>query len=205
MTLTHPVCRLADGKVYLGDYLLARLAQLDVKLMFGVPGDFNLTFLDLVEGSKDIEWLGCCNELNAAYACDGYARIKQDQASKSQVDGKTKTQGGVRGLSALLTTFGVGELSAINGIAGAYSERVPILHIVGVPSTKLQNKGALLHHTLGDGKFNPYEIAARNFSTAQAFLRGPENAAEEIDRVLRVAIDTAKPTCELRCCDGLTV
>lgn len=38
------------------------------------------------------------------------------------------------------------------GTAGAFSERVPVLHIVGVPSTKLQKSGALLHHTLGDGR-----------------------------------------------------
>ena len=100
----------------------------------------------------------------------------------------------MRGLSALLTTFGVGELSAINGIAGAYSERVPILHIVGVPSTKLQSEGALLHHTLGDGQFNAYETATRPFTKAQAFLRGPRDAAQEIDRVLKVALETAHPT-----------
>lgn len=40
-------------------------------------GDFNLTFLDLVEDHKTIEWVGCCNELNASYAADGYARVKQ--------------------------------------------------------------------------------------------------------------------------------
>lgn len=133
-------------------------------------------------------------QLNAAYAADGYSRIKQNQLNSFTADGKHKTQGGVRGLSALLTTFGVGELSAINGIAGAYSERVPIIHIVGVPSTKLQGKGALLHHTLGDGAFNAYETATRPFTKAQAFLRGPRDAAQEIDRVLKVAIETAHPT-----------
>lgn len=46
-------------------------------------------------------------------------------------------------------TFGVGELSAINGIAGSYSERIPIVHLVGVPSTKLQSRSLMLHHTLG--------------------------------------------------------
>lgn len=39
---------------------------------------------------------------------------------------------------------------------GAYSERVPVVHIVGVPSTVLQKEGKLLHHTLGDGrKYHP--------------------------------------------------
>jgi hypothetical protein len=35
----------------------------------------------------------------------------------------------VNGISALVTTFGVGELSALNAIAGAYSEFVPVVHI----------------------------------------------------------------------------
>lgn len=91
---------------------------------------FNLTFLDLVEEHKDVQWVGNCNELNAAYAADGYARVKQAQLNArhegDQVnstpgrahdkEGHNKSQGGVRGLGALLTTFGVGELSAVNGI-----------------------------------------------------------------------------------------
>ena len=34
-----------------------------------------------------------------------------------------------------MTTFGVGELSAINAIAGSFAEYVPVVHIVGAPST----------------------------------------------------------------------
>jgi len=54
----------------------------------------------------------------------------------------------------MVTTFGVGELSTLNAIAGAYSEYVPIIHIVGTPSTLSQRDGMLLHHTLGNGDFN---------------------------------------------------
>lgn len=74
------------------------------------------------------------NELNAAYAADGYARVN--------------------GMSAMVTTFGVGELSAINGQAGSYAEYVPVVHIVGTPSTLSQKDGMLLHHTLCNGDFN---------------------------------------------------
>ncbi|GAA5869231.1 hypothetical protein JCM16303_000400 [Sporobolomyces ruberrimus] len=198
---------LKDGQTYFSTYLLDRLAQLGVKPMFGVPGDFNLVFLDEVEKHDKIEWLGCCNELNAAYASDGYARVKQSQLNrihegrqasstpgeKNGADNENKTQGGVKGLAALLTTFGVGELSAVNGIAGAYSERVPIIHIVGVPSTKLQKNKALLHHTLGDGKFNVFEEASRGITCAQAFLSSADNAAQELDRILLQALETARP------------
>lgn len=112
---------------------------------------------------------------------------------KNGNDDENKTQGGVKGLAALLTTFGVGELSAVNGVAGAYSERVPVIHIVGVPSTKLQKNHALLHHTLGDGKFNVFEEASKGISCAQAFLSSGDNAAQEIDRILLAALETARP------------
>lgn len=80
-------------QILVGNYLLARLAQLNVTVsviaalmtflkivqsMFGVPGDFNLGFLDLVEDHPTISWVGNCNELNAAYAADGYARVKHN-------------------------------------------------------------------------------------------------------------------------------
>ncbi|KAJ7288386.1 thiamine diphosphate-binding protein [Mycena rebaudengoi] len=161
--------------IAIGDYILARLEQLKVTKMFGVPGDFNLGFLDLVEDYPTIDWVGNCNELNAAYAADGYARVKEHS------------------IGAVLTTFGVGELSAINGIAGAFSEMVPVLHIVGVPSTTQQKSKPMLHHTLGDGRFDAYLKASENFTISQASLFDPSTAAVEIDRVLTDCITRARP------------
>lgn len=37
----------------------------------------SLIFLDLIEDHPALEWVGCCNELNASYAADGYARVSQ--------------------------------------------------------------------------------------------------------------------------------
>ncbi|KAK9763210.1 hypothetical protein K7432_010342, partial [Basidiobolus ranarum] len=92
-------------------YLLTRLKEIGVDDVFSVPGDFNLVFLDRVQDSGLVNLIGNCNELNAAYAADGYARIK--------------------GVGCVITTFGVGELSAVNGIAGSYSEMVPVVKIAG--------------------------------------------------------------------------
>ncbi|CAL1712960.1 unnamed protein product [Somion occarium] len=170
----HP-SDLADDQIRIADYLLARLTQLGVTEMFGLPGDFNLGFLDYVEDNKSIEWVGNCNELNASYAADGYARVK---------DGS---------IGVLLTTFGVGELSATNGIAGAFSEHVPVLHIVGVPSTSQQKSKPMLHHTLGDGRFDAYLKAAQQFTISQASLNNKRTAAAEIDRVLTDCVIMARP------------
>lgn len=154
------------------DYLLDRLAQIGINHLFGVPGDYNLLFLDHVIRHPHITWVGCANELNAAYAADGYARCKP--------------------AAALLTTFGVGELSAINGIAGSYAEYLPIIHVVGAPSLRAQRGHELLHHTLGDGDFGHFARMAKEVTVAQASLT-PENAAQEIDRLLAIAIEQRRP------------
>ena len=96
-------------------------------------------------------------------------------------------------MSALITTFGVGELSAMNGIAGAYSEQIPIVHIVGMPSTASQRNGMLLHHTLGNGDFNVFANAYENFSCEVAKLNNPAEIATQIDHTLRQCWIQSRP------------
>ncbi|MXP55687.1 MULTISPECIES: alpha-keto acid decarboxylase family protein [unclassified Pantoea] len=155
-----------------GDYLLHRLQQAGIRHLFGVPGDYNLQFLDSVIAHPEIAWVGCANELNAAYAADGYGRCN--------------------GAAALLTTFGVGELSAINGIAGSYAEYVPVIHIVGAPASRAQQQGDCVHHSLGDGDFHHFLRMAQEVSTASAVLTA-DNAVEEIDRVISEALNQHRP------------
>jgi hypothetical protein len=58
-----------------GDFLLRRLQEAGVGHMFGVPGDFNLELLQQMEDGGYLKWVGTCNEMNASYAADGYARL----------------------------------------------------------------------------------------------------------------------------------
>lgn len=154
------------------DYLLDRLAQSGITHLFGVPGDYNLQFLDNVIAHPEVAWVGCANELNAAYAADGYARCK--------------------GAGALLTTFGVGELSALNGVAGSYAEHVPVLHIVGAPASGAQQRGELMHHTVGDGDFRHFVRIASELCATHAVLTA-DNACKEIDRVMREMREASRP------------
>ncbi|ASM19846.1 indolepyruvate decarboxylase [Serratia marcescens] len=154
------------------DYLLDRLAQIGIRHFFGVPGDYNLQFLDHVLAHPQITWVGCANELNAAYAADGYARCKP--------------------AAALLTTFGVGELSALNGVAGSYAEYLPVIHVVGTPAQRAQRAGDLLHHSLGDGDFTHFARIAKEVTVAQADLTA-DNAALEIDRLIGAALLEHRP------------
>ncbi|KAF8334667.1 pyruvate Decarboyxlase [Cantharellus anzutake] len=165
--------KILPEKISIGGYILERLTQLQVTALFGLPGDFNLAFLDLVEDNPGIQWVGNANELNAAYAADGNARVK-------------------RAVSAVCTTFGVGELSALNGVAGCYSERIPILHLVGVPGLSLQKDRAMLHHTLGDGG-KVFKEMSSHITCMAASLDSKDNAAERIDEVLTAMLTECRP------------
>ncbi|KAL4783570.1 thiamine diphosphate-binding protein [Aspergillus varians] len=156
----------------LAEYLFHRLHQLGVDSIFGLPGDYNLQLLDYVAPSR-LHWIGTGNELNAGYAADGYARIK--------------------GIGALVTTFGVGELSAINAIAGAYAERAPVVHIVGTPVRQSQESRALIHHTFNDGEYQHFDRMQEHITVAQAILTDHRSAPAEIDRVLQQCLLHSRP------------
>lgn len=93
----------------------------------------------------------------------------------------------------MVTTFGVGELSLVNAIAGAYSEYVPIVHIVGTPSTISQRDGLLLHHTLGNGNFDIFADMSRNITCAMAKLNDPQEAPMLIDHAIRECWVQSRP------------
>lgn len=155
----------------LGEYLFNRLVEVGLEDIFGVPGDFNLGVLNQLLKQSKLNFVGTCNELNAGYAADAYARLL--------------------GFGALVTTYAVGELSAVNAVAGAFAESVPVLHIVGAPATEYATSRALLHHTLGD-----YDIPAymsRPVCCASARLDNPRDFVSEIDRVLTCLFTESKP------------
>lgn len=146
-------------------YLLYRLKEAGINHLFGVPGDYNLDFLDEVMESP-IKWVGNCNELNAGYAADGYARLN--------------------GIGAAVVTYGVGGLSIINAVAGAFAELVPIIVINGAPPARRREAGALVHHLVSN-YYLQLDIFKKITADA-ALLTDPNTAPDEIDRVLRNAI-----------------
>ncbi|KAF9888640.1 Pyruvate decarboxylase 3 [Aspergillus nanangensis] len=115
----------------IGNFLAYRLEELGVKDFFAVPGDSNLKLINQLLKNESLHLVGCCNELNAGYAADGYAR-----SSLSRV-------------AVVIVTYIVGGLSLINAIAGAYSERLKVLIISGCPSSRLLAAKTPLHHTTG--------------------------------------------------------
>ncbi|KAH8650115.1 thiamine diphosphate-binding protein [Xylariales sp. PMI_506] len=158
--------------IFVGEYLFRRLREIEIKSVFGVPGDYELALLDLIE-PEGLTWIGSPNELVASYAVDGYARIK--------------------GAGALVTTFGPGELSALCGVGGASCEFVPLVHIVGYPNDMLKKSGKIFHHTLGDGDYDHYIKMSTELSCATTVLKDASIAAAEIDRVLNAMLYHSQP------------
>ncbi|KNZ40769.1 alpha-keto acid decarboxylase family protein [Acetobacterium bakii] len=159
-------------RITIGDYLIARLKELKIKHIIGVPGDFNLQFLEQIKATEGIEFVGTTNELNGAYAADGYARS--------------------HGISALCITYGVGDLGAIGGVAGSSAEHIPVIVISGAPPLYAMKENYKVHHSLADGDFSNINDVYREFTACQVNIT-PENASFEIDRAIVTALRTRKP------------
>jgi len=159
-------------KMTIGNFLFLRLQQVGIEHIFGVPGDFNLQLLEQVKEVDGIEFIGTCNELNAAYAADGYARTK--------------------GIGALITTYGVGDLSAVCGIAGSCAEHVPVVFISGVPPLYAMESRLRIHHSLAEGNFDNVMNCLKEFTVVNTRLT-PGNAVGEIDRALFRCWQERKP------------
>ncbi len=163
------------NQVTVGKYLAQRLEEVGIQDYFAIPGDFNLSLLDELLKNPRLKMINCCNELNAGYAADGYAREK--------------------GVAALVLTFGVGGLSAVNAVAGAFAEDLPVIVISGGPNVRSLMENRVLHHTLADpeegGKF---VVSVYKEITAHAVvIREASTAAFRIDEAIRIALTVRKP------------
>ena len=102
------------------------------------------------------------SDLEAGYAADGYARV--------------------RGLSAVSVSYGVGTLSLVNAVAGAYIERSPVVCSTAGrrrrTSTTRTRTGVLFSHSMGRPHldmeaFSSYHGAVRA-PTARSHRAGPD-------------------------------
>ena len=153
-----------------GAYLIERLQSLGVSHVFGVPGDYVLGFFKQLSDSQ-LNLVTTCDELNAGYAADAYARI--------------------RGIGAVCVTYSVGGLKVVNATAQAYAEKSPLVVIAGAPGIKERIGNPLLHH-----KVRTFDTQSKIFAevtVASAVLDDPSTACGEIDRVLSEALRVSRP------------
>jgi pyruvate decarboxylase len=157
-----------------GQYLADRFEQIGLKHYFMVPGDYNLVLLDQLLKNKNLKQIGCCNELNAAYAAEGYARAN--------------------GCGAVITTFNVGAFSALNGIVSANAENLPVIFVSGSYNTNDPAENHLLHHTTGMCDNYSYQFDMIKQVTSEAVrIFNAENAPIFIDQAITTALRERKP------------
>ena len=150
------------------DYILKRLSEQHVDRLFGVPAAYCAPLFDKA-ASHGIKSVVTASDLEAGYAADGYARTK--------------------GLAAVSVAYGVGTLSMINAIAGAYVERSPVVVINGGPAKRhldnLQNFDIVFSHSIGQPAT---DLAAYKLVTANA---GRAATVAEVPVVVDAAITAA--------------
>jgi indolepyruvate decarboxylase len=154
----------------IGQYLIRRLQDYGLKHVFGIPGDYILTFYGQLEKSP-IDVVGCTREDCAGFAADAYARV--------------------HGLGAVCVTYCVGGLSVCNSIAGAYAEKSPVVVISGAPGLAERVNNPLLHHKVRD--FRTQLEVFEKLCVACTELVDPTVAFREIDRVLDTVVRYKRP------------
>jgi indolepyruvate decarboxylase len=159
-----------------GQYLVERLYQLGLEHLFSIAGDYSIQWVNsYVEPSNKIKVIEEVNELNAGYAADGYARLK--------------------GIGALCVTYSAGALCAVNSIAGAYVEKVPVVLINGTPSIKrtltFEQTGFSSHHFIS-GRETDLQVF-EYITVAAIRIDNPDLAPMLIDYALTQCITEKRP------------
>jgi TPP-dependent 2-oxoacid decarboxylase len=153
-----------------GEYLINQLYSLNVKHIFGIPGDYVLGFYDQLSNSK-IKTITTCDEQGAGFAADAYARLN--------------------GIGAVCVTYCVGGLKLLNTTAEAYAEKSAVVIISGSPGISERKNLSLLHHKVKD--YDTQYNIFKNVTVASTVLDDINIIPIEIERVLSSAIQQKLP------------
>ncbi len=158
-----------------GQYLVDRLNQLGLGHLFSIAGDYSIGWLNQYVTPSSIEIIEEVNEVNAGYAADGYARLK--------------------GIGALCLTYSPGALCAVNAVAGAYVEKVPLVLINGTPSIKktitFEQTGFSAHHFISGRETDLQSF--EHITVATIRVDNPDLAPMLIDYALTQCISERRP------------
>jgi len=164
-----------DEGYTVGQYLVDRLHQLGLDHLFSIAGDYSIDWLNRYVTPSDIVIIEEVNEVNAGYAADGYARIK--------------------GIGALCVTYSAGALCAVNAVAGAYVEKVPLVLINGTPSIKktllFEQTGFSAHHFISGRETDRQSF--EHITVAAIRVDNPDLAPMLIDYALTQCITEQRP------------
>uniref|UniRef100_UPI004047C7CA thiamine pyrophosphate-binding protein n=1 Tax=Rheinheimera sp. TaxID=1869214 RepID=UPI004047C7CA len=154
------------------DALLHELELFGVKQLFGIPGDFVLPLFEQLQQRNGLPLYYLSHEPSAVFAADAAARISNNPA-------------------VVILTYGAGALNAVNAVAQAYVEHVPLLVIAGFPGQGEIDRGLQIHHQAKtvDSQRDIY----REITAAQYRLDNPARAGEDIRAALATAKQQSRP------------
>ncbi len=157
---------------YLAEQLLLALKARGAGAVFGIPGDYALPLFDVLVKGDILPLYTLSHEPGVAYAADASARVTQ-------------------GLGVAVATYGAGALNLVNGVAGAYAERSPLVVISAAPARSKTGRELLLHHQVAglDCQLRVF----REITCAQAVLDDPETAPELIAKTLDACVRQSLP------------
>jgi indolepyruvate decarboxylase len=154
----------------IGQYLIRRLTDYGIRHVFGLPGDYVLSFYSMLEHSP-LDLVNCTREDCAGFAADAYARVN--------------------GMGAVCVTYGVGALSLANSIAGAYAEKSPVVLISGAPGLAERVNDPLLHHRVREWR-TQLDVFDRICAASREIV-DPATAFRDIDFLLDTAYRQKRP------------
>ena len=154
------------------DALLHELDVFGVKQLFGIPGDFVLPLFEQLQQRNRLPLYYLSHEPSAVFAADAAARISNNTA-------------------VVILTYGAGALNAVNAVAQAYVEHVPLLVIAGFPGQSEIDRGLQIHHQAKtvDSQRDIY----REITAAQYRLDNPARCGEDIRAALATAKQQSRP------------
>lgn len=100
----------------LSDYVVSFLKKEGVHTIFGYQGGAITHLVDSIDQIEGIEFLSMYHEQGAAFAAEGYARIKGD-------------------IGVAMATSGPGATNLITGIGSAFFDSIPCLYLTGQVNT----------------------------------------------------------------------
>lgn len=157
----------------LGTMLTQALRSVGVRELFGIPGDFILPLLQQLQNQSDcLPFYYLTHEPAVVYAADAAARAANRP-------------------TAVALTYGAGALNAVNAIAQAFEEFVPLIIIAGYPSRNEIASGLQIHHQAK--QVDSQRTILAEVTCAQVRLDNPATASQQVYEVLQKCRLNSRP------------
>jgi acetolactate synthase-1/2/3 large subunit len=153
--------------VRLADFVVQYLAEQGIGHAFTVCGGGSIFLNDALAKSKDMRYVACHHEQAAAMAAEGYARVRT-------------------GLGLAVVTSGPGGTNAITGVAGAWTDSVPMIVLSGQVFTGQTVYG---HDGLRSNGVQEINIVpmVRHITKYAVQVRDPATIRRELERAVHLA------------------